>query len=142
MGGDPEGSRSVPLRRKPVGGRSVKNLDGTLRKTAPRMVPNPIPPQASASDYAVTSSRDPGGPQAWAPHPRWGAPLPAGHNTQGQTGTGSQGTYMAALGPTEESQQEAPRHLEICPQLKAHLQVRCLGNGQKEVSGWRAQALI
>lgn len=44
----------MPLLRKPVGGRSVKNLDG-----APRMDPNPIPPQASALDYAVTSSSDP-----------------------------------------------------------------------------------
>lgn len=74
------------------------------------MDPNPTPPPASALDSAVTSSSDPettsglgATSKVGGITPRW--PYHPGTNT----GTGSQVTCMAALGPKEESQPEAPQ---------------------------------
>lgn len=70
--------------------------------------------------------------QAWAPHPRWEASLPAGRTIQGQTQ--ARGVRLPAWQPWDPRRnlsQKHPRHLEICPQLKAHLQGRVPGKRSK-----------
>lgn len=85
-------------RDKPAGGRSVKNLDGAARKNSP---------EDGSKSNPTSSLRI---PQAWAPHPRWEASLPAGHNIQEANRHGTRGGLSArsarapgALPPAESS---------------------------------------
>lgn len=47
-------------------------------------------------------------PQAWAPHPRWEASLPAGHNIQGQTQ--AQGVRLPARQPWDPRRNLSKKH--------------------------------
>lgn len=58
---------------------------GHRGKTAPRMDPNPIPPQASTLDYVVTSSSDPETTSGLGTTSKWEASPPAGHTSRWQT---------------------------------------------------------
>lgn len=104
MGGDPEGGRRMPLLRTPVGGRSVKiemGHRGWIQIQPHLQPPHWIPrshPQAIQKRSGLGATSKVGGIT-----PRW--PYHPGTNT----GTGSQVTCMAALGPKEESQPEAPQ---------------------------------
>lgn len=74
------------------------------------MDPNPTPPPASALDSAVTSSIDPETTSGLGATAKVGGITPRWLYHPGtDTGTGSQVTCMAALGPKEESQPEAPQ---------------------------------
>ena len=143
MGRDPERSCRKPLLKKPVGGGCAKSLGEASRKNSPEAGLRSNPTSNLQSGFPGSHPhmiQKP--PQAWAPHSK--ASLPAGCEVQVTKDRHRESDYLQqeVVAPRAISARStpgawrcAPRCLEMCPQLKAHLQVRVPGR-RSEGSKW------